>query len=103
MKLKNKHKFIVSLILDDLINTKLVDALMRLDLDADQYYTHIGTKIMTLMGYTNQTQNELVHTYYVSLLNKGKHISLKNNYNDMRTLAKQIYEELKKQKPIGKL
>ncbi|MES2382175.1 MAG: hypothetical protein V4538_14105 [Bacteroidota bacterium] len=103
MKLKNKHKFITSLILDDLINTKLVNALMSLDLDADQYYTNIGDKVMTLMGYTNQTQNEQVHTYYVGLLNKSKHISLKNNYNNMHQLAKQIYEELKKQKPIGKL
>ncbi len=101
MKLKNKNKFITSLILDDLINTKLVNALMSLDLDADQYYTNIGDKVMTLMGYTNQTQNEHVHTYYVGLLNKSKHISLKNNYNNMHQLAKQIYEELKKQKPIG--
>lgn len=102
MKLKNKNKFITSLILDDLINNKLVNALMSLDLEAEQYYTNIGDKVMTLMGYTNRAQNEQMHTHYVSLLNRGKDISLKDNYKDMHKLAKQIYRELKKQKPIGK-
>ncbi|MES2379463.1 MAG: hypothetical protein V4538_00375 [Bacteroidota bacterium] len=101
MKLKNKNKFIASLILDDLINTKLVNVLMSLDLEAEQYYTNIGDKVMTLMGYTNRAQNEQVHTYYVGLLNRGKYISLKNNYNDMKQLAKEIYKDLKKQKPIS--
>lgn len=100
MKTKINKKFIISLISDDLIHNKLVTGLMSLDLNAGQYSTNIGDKVISLMGFNNPKQNELIYEHYISLLERGKHVSLKENLTDIQKLAKEIYEELLQQKPV---
>lgn len=58
--IKKKRKFITSLILDDLVHTKLAQGLIALDLRGDRYFTDIGDKVIKLMGFKNREQNELV-------------------------------------------
>lgn len=101
MKIKKRRKFMVSLILVDLINTKLVHGLIAMQLPyAEQYFTDVGNTVMNLMKFTHKDQNELVYTYYQRMLERGKYVSLNKGYGDMENLAKEIYDELLAQKPI---
>jgi hypothetical protein len=90
----------VSMILDDLIYTKLVMGLYRLNLQPDNYFIDIGDKVIKLMGFKDREQNEVVYNYYQRLLGRSKYISLEGGNAKMRELAEEIYEELKLQKPI---
>lgn len=97
--IKKKRKFLTSMILDDLIHSKLAQGMIALNLRGDNYLTDVGTKVLQLMGFRGM-QEEIVFMHYLTLLDKAKYVSLEDGNGDMQKLAKEIYEELKKQKPI---
>lgn len=97
--IKKKRKFLTSMILDDLIHSKLAHGMIALNLRGDDYLTDVGTKVLKLMGFRG-IQEEIVFMHYLKLVDKAKYVSLEDGNGDMQKLAKEIYEELKKQKPI---
>lgn len=98
MNIENKDEFLISMILDDLIHTKPVMGLMQLNLTAECYHLNISDKVISLMGFTDVTENERVFNYYIGMLARSKDISLGNGNKEMENLAKEIYRELELQK-----
>lgn len=97
--IKKKRKFLTSMILDDLIHSKLAQGMIALNLRGDNYLTDVGDKVIKLMGFRGM-QNEIVFMHYLKLLEKAKYVSLDDGNGDMKKLAAEIYEEIRKQKPI---
>ena len=98
MNIENKDEFLISMILDDLVHTKLVIGLLQLNLTAEHYHLNIGDKVISLMGFTDVAENERVFNYYIGMLARSKDISLGNGNKEMENLAKEIYRELALQK-----
>jgi len=64
------------MILDDLINNKLAQGMITLNLRGDNYLTDVGSKVIHLMGFRGM-QNEIVFMHYLTLTTIIKDIMLK--------------------------
>jgi hypothetical protein len=93
-----KH-FIVSLIQDDLIHSKLVYSLCDMGLNAQDFMIDLSNKVIDLMGFKGE-QNEYMFTYYRDLLQRGKYISIAESNEDIHRLAREIYHHLQLQRPL---
>lgn len=98
----NRKRLILSLIKDDLINSKLVDALNAAGLNADVYLLNLSSTIFQLMGFDDSRENERVYEYYLQLTQRGKHIDILKTRERFDELALEIYTELLLRKPLGK-
>lgn len=87
-------KFILSLIKDDLINTKLILGLRDINLNADDYTLHLSETIFSLMGIENSTENDAVFDRYFDLAKRTKFIHLHYDTNLIDELALDIYNYL---------
>jgi len=92
MKAKEKKDLILSLIKDNLINTKLVNGLSNLGLDSDQYFLHLGDTIFALMGFKNERDE--IYENFIQLSSKANKIDISKNDSAMDSLALEIYNEL---------
>jgi len=93
MKSNNK-KLILSLIKDDLINTKLVNSLNIMGLQADNYLLHLTDTIFTLMEFTDNREREIVLERYMELANGATLVDIAAGHGPMDKLAFEIYAEL---------
>lgn len=101
MKTKKRQKLIVSLITDDLIHSKLIEALNDLHLEGSHYFLNLSDTIIKLMGFEGE-QNEVVFEYYLDQLKRAKHVDNSENNAQFIKLANDIYNDLQLQKPIAK-
>lgn len=85
---------IISLIKDDLLNTRLVNGLNAMGLEAANYYLHLDESIFTLMGISSATHGEEILERYLSLCEQVNTIDVENNKEGLQTLAENIYETL---------
>ncbi len=88
MKPKAKKQLILSLIKDDLMNHKLVNALNDLGLDANQYALHLQESIFEMMGIEFSFTTETISQHYFNLCQQ---ISIKQNGLELEQLAEMIY------------
>lgn len=98
MKPLTHKKFILSLLLDDLVHNKLLYGLAAIDLEGDKYSVDLGDKVIMLMGFRGK-QNELVYEYYLTRREECKSINLSQGNAQMKALAADIYKELRQFKP----
>lgn len=84
-------KLIISLIKDDLINTKLVNGLIDLGLDAGAYYLHLDNTIFKLVGYANDSYSEEIYQQYRDLAASAKHIDISQNNVGLDSLAMELF------------
>lgn len=99
MKAKNKKKLILSLIKDDLINTKLVTGLNQAGLNADHYFLHLSDTIFKLMGFEDNDETETILEQYIELSKKAMILDISQSKEPMDDLALQIYTEILSRKP----
>lgn len=92
-------KLIISLIKDDLINSKLVNGLIDIGIDAGAYYLHLDTTIFKLIGYANDSYSEEIYEKYRDLAMQSKHIDISQNNTGLDPLALQLYHFLLHSKP----
>jgi hypothetical protein len=97
--MKNKQ-LILSLIKDDLINTKLMHGLIDVGLNAENYFLCLSETIFKLMGFEDNEARELVFERYVQLSKKAAFIDITISHKPLEGLVNEIYEELCKQKMI---
>ena len=91
----NKEQVILSLIKDDLINTKLISGLENLGIDAGLYLLGISDAIFVLMGIDDGKQGEELFEYYLELRDsKIECFDLKRSY-EIDSFSKEIYHLLK--------
>jgi hypothetical protein len=91
--MKNK-KLILSLIKNHLINTKLVNSLNEMGLNADCYSLHLSSIIFNLIGFDENEDTEDVFERYMELSNRTLFIDFSKSHKHLDDLAMQIYYEL---------
>jgi len=94
MKAKKQKWLILSLIKDDLINTKLINSLSEAGLNADSYLLHLSDTIFKLLCIKNNLGNEFIYENYLNLTGRVKFISISNGHNTLDDLAEEIYTYL---------
>lgn len=91
--LDNKN-LIISLIKDDLINTKLISGLENLGIDAGLYLLGISDAIFVLMGIADDKEGEELFEYYLNLREKVNIVDFAKSYDSLGEIADEIYAEL---------
>ena len=91
--MKNKKDLILSLIKDNLINTRLLMGLGNLGLIADDYTLHLGDTIFKLMEFESDEQSDLIFEK-VFIANTEKVMQTRFSRDRLTLLSMQIYEEL---------
>lgn len=99
MKVKVTEKIIISLIKDDLINSKLVNGLIDLGINADAYFLHLDNTIFKLVGYYDDSYSEEVYEKYRDLAVNAKHIDISRSNTGLDSLALELYQFLTSNKP----
>jgi hypothetical protein len=90
----NRKKLIISLIKDDMINTKLVLGLNASDLFADGYFLHLSQTIFELMGFKDDEYGEQVYEFYMKAIRKTGKVNINQSHQPLDKKAKKIYKEL---------
>ncbi len=98
MKTENNKQLILSLIKDDLINTKLVNGLNEMGLNADNYFLHLKDTVFELMGFKDDEESERIFKRYIKLSNKVLLIDISRSHKSINDLALKIYFELSTRK-----
>jgi len=98
MRNVNKKKLVISLIKDDLINTKLVYGLEAMGFDALHYCLHLSETIFNLMELDGGWNSEPIAEYYYETSKKVKRLDIKNSNKPVDRLANEIYDGLVKLK-----
>lgn len=90
---KNK-KLILSLIKDDLINTKLVNGLDALGLNAQDYLLNLSDTIFKLMKIADDKKGENLFEHYLDLKDNVRFIDSAKSHEAFDELVHEIYSEL---------
>ena len=90
----NNRQLILSLIKDDLINSKLVNTLNSIGIDASDYGIKAGDLVFMLMGFKDSPHTELIRDHYLELSKRTKHIDVAGHAKLFHGLALEIYEYL---------
>jgi hypothetical protein len=94
MSIQTNKDLIISLIKDDLINTKLVTGLSAIGLNASDYHLHLSTTIFQLMGFKDDDFRDEVFQQYLQLTKKTEHLNISESHNVLNDLALEIYNLL---------
>jgi hypothetical protein len=99
MCIPTNSSFVISLIKDDLINSKLVYTLCDAGLNAVDYYLQLSKTIFQLMGYDSDEYADEVFRRYFILSQKVKFISIKDGHHTLDPLANELYNLLRQKAP----
>ncbi len=91
---------LISLIRDDLINSKLVNGLISTGIDASDYYLHLSDTVFHLMGFNDSKPNDRIYEEYLDM---GKHMGQIEitDWKSIQRLAQEIYTELNNRRLSG--
>lgn len=98
----NKQTLILALIKDDLINTKLVNALIAIGIDASDYNLHLSETIFDLMEFEESIENDPIVEHYFVLTALSGNIDFVREPKKLNKLAEQIYRYLNAACPKNK-
>jgi hypothetical protein len=87
----DQKTLLLSLIKDDLINTKLIQSLRKIGLSSDCYFLRLSTTIFELMDIH---ENDEIYERYIELTEKVELIDITESNKPMEKLALEIYKEL---------
>lgn len=88
------RELIISLIKDDLRNTKLVNGLNRIGLKAEDYYLHLSDTIFNLMGFKDNPQTDALIEFYYEYSNKVEECDFSLNSTQLDEMAEEVFERL---------
>lgn len=97
-KIKNRKNLIRSLIKDDLINSKLVNSLGEMGLNADDYLLNLSDTIFKLVGIDDKISNEFIFENYLDLAKRSQYINISQGHNSLDNLVEEIYSYLLNEK-----
>ena len=87
-----KRELIISLIKDDMINTKLVENLNNAGLEPGDYYLNLSGIIMKLMGFERYIElEELLYEEYIRRTQAVLEIDINQDHIKLDALAQEIY------------
>lgn len=90
------RELVISLIKDDLINTKLVNGLTKMGLNAEQYTLHLSSTIFELMGFQNGLQTDVLFEFYIEYTKKVDQMNTNSDTTEIDELAEDIFEKLER-------
>lgn len=90
-----KRQQILTLIENEIINTKLVSSLNDIGIDLSVYSLHVDTLIFKSIGLKKDARTDNLYAKYFELLKQGKGID-PNSKSEIRRLALKIYRYLLK-------
>jgi hypothetical protein len=96
--MKNNKNLILSLIKDDLINSKLNIGLANLGLEPELYLLRLSDTVFILLGIKNNERGEALFEHYLELRQKVEGIDLVKSYEVLDGLALEIYNVLVERK-----
>lgn len=91
----NQKEMIISLIKDDLVNTKLVNGLSNIGLCPGDFHLNLSDTILNLLGL--ETEDDAIQDVYFSLTQKSDSLDLAdipNREKCLTILATEIYTKL---------
>jgi hypothetical protein len=94
METMTDKQLIISLIKDDLINSKLVTGLNEMGLNANPYFLHLGETVFNLMGIEETEETEYLFERYIELSKTAMYADISQSHDSLDNLALQIYNEL---------
>lgn len=94
MKSNTQKSLILSLIKDDLINSKLVNGLNELGLDASKYFINSSDTVFRLMNIHKHPCEEEIFQYYLEITAKAKDIDISESNKHLDEICLEIYEGL---------
>lgn len=102
MDTKKKDQIIIRLISNDLIHSRLLLGLHKLDIDASKYQLYLSDVIFRMMGFREkELEPDLFEEYSLLTMNAiSTHFEL-NDPEKIRELAKGIYVSLRDWQPIS--
>ena len=90
-----EKELIISLIKDNLINTKLTSGLNDLGLIADDYTLNLGDTVFKLMGFQPSEQSDLIfEKVFITISEKVAQIDISSSKDELTLLSMEIYNEL---------
>lgn len=95
MNTKNNKNLILSLIKDDLTNTKLVLGLNALGLQASEYALNLNETIFNCVGIAQGDQSNKVYERYSEMTKRIKYIDMEQNPKQVSALVQEIYTYLR--------
>lgn len=98
MKAKHQKRLILSLIKDDLINTKLLQGLEDLGFNTDPYSLNISDTIFKLMKLEEHKDNDGLFEYYLELKSRVRHIEIIETSEALDLMAQEVYYILQNSK-----
>lgn len=96
--MKSNKKLILSLIKDDLINSKLNIGLSNLGLQPELYLLGLSDTVFILLGIKDDKKGEALFEHYLELRQKVEEIDLTKSYDSLDALSLEIYNELMNKK-----
>lgn len=94
MKSHTQKSLILSLIKDDLINSKLVNGLNELGLDASKFFINSSDTVFKLMEFQNHEFEEEIFQFYLELTAKAKYVDISESNESLDELCLEIYNAL---------
>ncbi|MGZ4035907.1 MAG: hypothetical protein ACXVP4_13680, partial [Bacteroidia bacterium] len=88
------------LIKDHLINSKLVNGLNNLGIDATPYFLHLGETVFMLIGFEDDLYSDEIYRQYLKMLEKINNINISKEDDRLNELVKEIYRKLIKLKLV---
>lgn len=101
--MKKNKKIILSLIKDDLTNTKLINGLIELGLDAGKYYLHPSQTFFALMGFGEYQRDNKLYDEYFDFVEKETTMDILKNPEYLDATALEVYNKLIAEKEKRKI
>lgn len=93
--IQEKKELIISLIEDDLKNTRLVSGLQKLGLDSSNYYLNLSQTVFKLIGFKdNAEENEVQEVYIKFSEEEVLSIDINKHPEQLTDLASKIFDSL---------
>lgn len=86
---------ILSLIKDDIINTKLVNVFTKNGIRADDYLLNISEVVFELSGIKDEERTDGLFEIYLRFIQFGTQLDLNSKTGELDKLSVQIYQTLK--------
>jgi len=88
----DNHQLVLSLIKDDLVNSKLINSLIGMGIDATNYSLNLRNVILKLMGF--KTVNDQTHEKYFDFTLRSQDIDFVANPGLLNPLVQEIFNFL---------
>jgi len=92
---ETEKEIVLLLLRDDLVNTKLVDALCKMEFSAEVFYLNTSSVIFRLMGIDlDNPDNEPIYKEYLKRCSAAIYVKMKGNQSTFDEMAQELYDFL---------